>query len=159
MDADLSCQCERHELRTRRIRGGGIQYWRQCLDCGSAVGSAVPHREVDPARLPPYWDEELPAKIEERRRQFWEQRRQQQEQEFDDLREARREEYRRYLLTPEWRERRKVVLERDRYLCQGCLRNRATEVHHKTYAHLGNELFFELVSLCGDCHSIAHADA
>lgn len=57
-----------------------------------------------------------------------------------------------YLQTSQWKNIRQKVLQRDNFLCQGCLENRATEVHHLTYAHHKNELMFELISVCYDCH-------
>jgi 5-methylcytosine-specific restriction endonuclease McrA len=33
----------------------------------------------------------------------------------------------------------------------GC-QSRATQVHHLTYRHLGNEPLFELMAICRDCH-------
>lgn len=57
-----------------------------------------------------------------------------------------------YLQTNQWKSIRQKVLKRDNYLCQGCLENPATEVHHKTYENWQNELMFELMSVCYDCH-------
>lgn len=65
--------------------------------------------------------------------------------------------YDEYIRSTEWARLRKLVLERDQFLCQGCLMEKATQVHHLTYAHLGCELLYELVSLCRDCHELAHA--
>ena len=149
-EAPWNCTHVQHELRTRRIQGGGIQYTHQCLNCGRAVGSAVSHEKV--ATLPPYWDEDLVLLHEERCRQ-WRLRR---ELTLQQGREARRDAYQRYLQTPEWKARRKAVLERERYVCQGCAVGRAVEVHHLTYSHVGNELLFQLVALCDPCHRRAH---
>ncbi len=60
--------------------------------------------------------------------------------------------YEKYLKSPEWKIKRKIVLIRDKNLCQSCLCNEATDVHHITYRHLGNEPLFELVSVCRECH-------
>jgi hypothetical protein len=68
----------------------------------------------------------------------------------------RREEHQKYLRTSKWKEIRKKVLKRDDYTCQGCLENRATEVHHITYDNWKNEFMFELMSLCRECHSRFH---
>jgi hypothetical protein len=57
-----------------------------------------------------------------------------------------------YLQTNQWKTIRLKVLKRDNYLCQGCLEKPATEVHHKTYENWQNELMFELISVCYDCH-------
>lgn len=64
-----------------------------------------------------------------------------------------------YLASDEWSERRRRVMERARYLCEGCLSARAECVHHTTYAHVGDELMFELVALCNACHEKAHTKA
>jgi hypothetical protein len=60
--------------------------------------------------------------------------------------------YLRYLRSDEWREKRRLVLERDGYRCQLWLQHVATEVHHKSYAHLGHESLEDLISLCRACH-------
>lgn len=62
-----------------------------------------------------------------------------------------------YLRSPEWRNRRVKVLERDQYLCQACRDRRAVQVHHLTYAHLFNEPIFELVAICVTCHELITA--
>jgi 5-methylcytosine-specific restriction endonuclease McrA len=59
-----------------------------------------------------------------------------------------------YLNSIEWKEKRNKVLIRDKYICQSCLTNRATQVHHLTYAHVFNEPLFELTSICVPCHEL-----
>ena len=65
-------------------------------------------------------------------------------------------EYVAYMNSPKWKKLRTLILQRDRNLCRGCLLQPATEVHHLTYEHVYNELAFELISLCDDCHDRAH---
>ena len=55
-----------------------------------------------------------------------------------------------------WRNIRQLALERDKYTCQFCKSERATEVHHLTYKNLGNELLEELTSYCRACHEKVH---
>lgn len=78
----------------------------------------------------------------------------------EEAREKRRLEkhksYELYLMSDAWKEKRKLALLRDNYLCQGCLKERATEVHHTTYNNLHNEFLFELISLCNPCHERYH---
>lgn len=54
-----------------------------------------------------------------------------------------------------WRKLRVQALERDHYLCQACLRPKATEVHHikplEEFPELGLTLS-NLESLCWPCH-------
>ena len=64
--------------------------------------------------------------------------------------------YDRYLESPAWAERRRLVLERAGGKCEGCRKRLATQVHHLTYEHVGNELLFELVAVCRDCHERIH---
>jgi 5-methylcytosine-specific restriction endonuclease McrA len=66
--------------------------------------------------------------------------------------DAWRKQHAEYLQTNQWKTIRQKVLKRDNYLCQGCLEKPATEVHHKTYENWQNELMFELISVCYDCH-------
>ena len=57
-----------------------------------------------------------------------------------------------YLASPEWRLKRKAVLDRCHYVCEGCGTQSACEVHHLTYNHWKHEFLFELVGLCRACH-------
>lgn len=59
-----------------------------------------------------------------------------------------------YLKSKEWKTKRLLVLKRDNYVCQSCLKSKATEVHHLTYKHVFNEPLFELVSICNPCHTL-----
>ena len=63
----------------------------------------------------------------------------------------RHENYEGYLLSPEWKRLRELVLIRDKGICQIC-GTKAMQVHHLTYQHIGNEFDFELVALCISCH-------
>ena len=60
--------------------------------------------------------------------------------------------YNEYLQSYQWQDKRLRVLERDNYLCQSCLEQDATQVHHLTYKHVGNEPLFDLISVCDECH-------
>lgn len=66
----------------------------------------------------------------------------------------KKEVYYSYLQTPAWKEKREAVFKRDNYKCQACHKNKATEVHHKTYTNLFNEPLFDLVSICRQCHEV-----
>lgn len=73
--------------------------------------------------------------------------------------EDTRSKYRAYLMSPEWKRKRLMVLKRDNNTCQSCLSRRAIDVHHLTYDHIYNEPLFDLVSVCRDCHeSITRMD-
>lgn len=70
-------------------------------------------------------------------------------------REAKRNEVRKRHGTPEWQAKRAEVLERDGRLC--VCGDIATEMHHKTYENLGQELPSDLVALCMYCYKGIHS--
>lgn len=69
---------------------------------------------------------------------------------------TQRERYLAYINSPEWRELRRLVYERDGGLCRSCERP-AENVHHTHYKRFGEEDGTELVSLCRACHQKEHA--
>ena len=62
--------------------------------------------------------------------------------------------YKAYLRTPAWRSLSTQAKERDHYRCVLCGSPDNLEVHHKTYARIGNERLSDLVTLCQRCHGI-----
>ena len=77
---------------------------------------------------------------------------------IDERWAGKRLAYDAYLASEAWRAKRAEALRRDKGVCQGCRARQATQVHHLTYAHLGDELLFELISVCDDCHERIHGD-
>lgn len=145
------CSHERTELRWRIP---GQMAGRQCLDCGRAVrtngGLWVPHSAL-PSKDLPFWSDEYdpPAASESQQIQL-------RGIEDRSSRFIDRDEYQKYLLSEAWRRRRAKVMTRANNLCEGCLMNAPSEVHHLTYAHITEEFAFELVALCDRCHDRVH---
>jgi hypothetical protein len=142
------CGHAHQELRQRVDRGGRFYYQWQCLACGSGIGSAVAASiALADGVAPAPFDGSLEAK-------WW--------VEADRIRRERRrkraEAYGAYLQTDAWLAKRSQALARDKGICQGCLTRPATQVHHQTYEHIGDELLFELISVCDDCHARLHED-
>lgn len=72
---------------------------------------------------------------------------------------TRREEYNEYLLSPDWKRLRRLVLHRDEYTCSvnGCAEQGGLEVHHMAYPRvLGYEDPATLVTLCVRHHQQVH---
>lgn len=149
--------CEEHprtELRRRVTSNGGFQVRRQCLDCGHVLGGALKQQPGHEA---------LPE-VDTSLREHYDQGRQRQ---YDDiyqkhalLQKARETEwfkrYSAYLETGVWKKKRALVLARSGGICEGCREVSATEVHHLTYKHMGDEFLFELVAVCTACHARLH---
>jgi 5-methylcytosine-specific restriction endonuclease McrA len=136
------------------IQNGTRQLRRQCIACGDLIGPSLAHKMAAPdtpeidAALWKKWGEDWWG---EHRRNF-----------RDELEKNSREWwawYNEYLRSEAWGEKRRQVLERDDGICQGCRSVRAAHVHHLTYDNVGDELLFQLVSLCEGCHHKAHKEA
>ena len=147
---------------TVKVASNGVKFYKkQCPTCGEA-GPSLPHAQLSyaarEAAIPK--DEEIAARWRDRKlERFRElqaefQASQGQQKASDDDEWWRW--YSAYLQTPAWRNRRSAVLRRDGGLCQGCLLASATQVHHKTYEHVGSEFLFELETICDECHERLH---
>jgi 5-methylcytosine-specific restriction endonuclease McrA len=66
-------------------------------------------------------------------------------------------EYRQYLLSPEWDDRRRTALRRAGYRCEKCGKAKPLQVHHLTYERIFNEPQADLQALCFSCHRWIHA--
>lgn len=69
------------------------------------------------------------------------------------------DEYRKYLLSETWKQKRKKILDRDENRCQICGAKDDLIVHHLTYDfsyNLGDEPDSNLVTVCRMCHEDIH---
>lgn len=66
--------------------------------------------------------------------------------------------YYEYLKTPEWANVARTVKERAGFRCQVCNRANDLVAHHRSYAHLGDEMnhLGDLTCLCRPCHDLYH---
>jgi hypothetical protein len=137
-------ECE-YESTKRTILGGNTIAWSQCKICFQGKAEKINGRNLD--HLPDF-DDTSPrihdikerirvTKLESDRSEFflW---------------------YSEYLLTPEWRAKREKVMARCKGVCEGCSVRPASQVHHLSYAHVGNEFLWELVGICNECHNQVH---
>lgn len=152
--AKSDCRHDKAEIRKRTVAGGAIQFAKQCVTCGVAAGSPIKHSEA-PADAPS-WDQSARDKYSTGRKLKYEgivqkHVRIQRSGEVDF-----RARYAEYLKSDAWRSKRAKVLKRAGSICEACLDNRATQVHHLTYDSIFNEFLFELVAVCGDCHGRLH---
>lgn len=148
-------QCAHDEIELRRrVQSNGVEVvMRQCLGCGGNRGNVKKSSvsEAEYAALPE-WDETW----KERQQAGWEARQAAFEAARAEEQRQWREFYDAYLLSDAWAARRRQVLDRAEGLCEGCGERRATQVHHLTYAHLGDEFLWELKAVCRACHTRLH---
>ena len=155
----LECTCDHTAIRLRTQSNGVQIYAIQCLDCGRqlrAVSKQSPEIIEMPNRLP--FDTDLAPRWAERQRAHREQQAQAREHARQEKTTEWWVQYNAYLKTTAWRWKRQAVLKRANYWCEGCAGRPATQAHHLTYAHMGDELLFELVAVCEDCHRRIHPE-
>ena len=71
----------------------------------------------------------------------------------------RKEYYKDYIASPEWRLKANEAKGRAGHRCQVCNKPSSQvtlDAHHRTYERLGNELPEDITVLCRKCHSIYH---
>lgn len=150
------CAHEQSEARSTIASNGVEMVSMQCVFCGERLSNFLKKADWPAQRVP--WDEGLREAIytaNHNKRALIKLK----AIAFSQLNDVTRKgEYDAYLRSDEWRKKRKIVLERDGHVCQGCGANRATEVHHLTYQHIYHEFLFELTSLCAGCHDRIHSD-
>jgi len=66
------------------------------------------------------------------------------------------EDKRKYLHSGKWREKKRLIHQRDRNRCQQCGTTNNLEVHHIFYLSLGDEPLEDLVLVCRKCHQEIH---
>jgi 5-methylcytosine-specific restriction endonuclease McrA len=142
------CKSSNWQIRRRWTHNRtAVQYVRQCLNCGSNVGGCVAKAVATVNGECPEWDEELSK--------HW-------HAETVSMRDLEKQEwrgqYQAYLRSPEWAQKRKLVLQRDGGICRGCLVKPATQVHHLSYRRVFNEPAWDLVSICDACHDACHSE-
>ncbi|MEW5835307.1 MAG: hypothetical protein AB1832_09610 [Pseudomonadota bacterium] len=152
--ARYACQHPNKELRSQVVAGGAVQRVYQCLTCGQRASNAVPKAEA--IRLcggnePPPFDEALRNRWNSERRAGIEAIRESDNTEFWDS-------YETYLRSEAWANKRAAVFTRANDVCEGCRENAATQVHHLSYEHVGNEFLFQLVAICEPCHERLHPE-
>lgn len=67
-------------------------------------------------------------------------------------------DYKKYLQSPEWKERRLAKIEQSKYRCQFCkerFESHDLNVHHLNYECIGHEDSKDLIVLCRSCHWVA----
>lgn len=162
LSEDFKCTHLASEVRRRTLSNDSIQYVHQCLRCGHAVGHAISKKQIQVE----YENIESIIKFDEKIYLNWKNEYQTKKRMIlgsDHLENQKAlsnfwEWYSDYLDSPEWKEKRRKVLLRENYICEGCGDEKAIEIHHISYKHKGNEFLFELVALCQHCHETVHRE-
>jgi len=161
------CEHPSQKMTKRVLKKGVIQYVFQCLTCGTSCSKAIKKDEalkMSDGFMSDFNEELLNFNNNQYRNEL-----NQIEEKYKllkkkeiDLRKNKEDdffqEYSDYLLSNEWNVKRQKVLLRANYICESCLENQATQVHHLTYKHVFKEPLFELVAICETCHDFLHEE-
>lgn len=159
------CHSPAYHLVKLVTQSGALQAKEQCQNCGNVKGAALGGYSKEQKEALPLLNEALRELrqnlISDQYREAHKRASEGRNRLYNEQREQRRGDwlrrYNRYLTSPIWRDKRELVLKRDNHLCQACLKNYATQVHHKSYEFVdlaGNEPCYDLVSICKPCHDL-----
>lgn len=145
------CDHKKSILRKYAVNGS-FRVQNMCSSCFTLFGQFIKQSDLNmnevkllDKQIYDKWFNEQSEKYSRRYSQLIQISQEKQKQEWFD-------KHNKYLSSMEWREKRDEVLKRDGYLCQACLKRRATQVHHISYRHWQNEPLYELISVCEECH-------
>lgn len=135
----------------------------QCKSCGQLHGNALGgYSKEERESLPPYNKEKRDTFYNQRSelaRVFYQRRTELTQKRHERQQRQWWQSYSDYLQSPQWKAKRELILKRDNYTCQACLKNRANQVHHKSYEFVdftGKEPCFDLIAICEECHVRLH---
>lgn len=176
---DVKSKCQHNKMLVYFVNSINVkQYEYVCDKCGTIMSSMLAKKSLTyfEMNLAPNRDE-LPIFINNG--SYWQKR----NKLYDELREIKNQlikltppkiqrlsysefsekYYNQYLQSDVWKDLRQRIFARDSFLCQVCLKNKATAVHHLSYDSLFNpnqkkDFAFNLISICNECHSIIHYD-
>ena len=145
--------CDHNGKEIRKQTHGA--YVLQCPQCGSTCSNSLAHKSMTQEQM----ESALPFDYK-RREQGWdfssESRQMQRAHGIKPMDSIKRDSYDDYLRSPEWKAKRQIIIKREANICQGCLSAPIEEVHHSTYSNIGDELMFQLIGLCSNCHRKVH---
>jgi 5-methylcytosine-specific restriction endonuclease McrA len=157
IESEFACEHSLSAVVVLIAKNNHPHFRRQCLNCGRRLGN-IKHAELSQEEMKnaPRIDESLESNFWKRRSvrysELEKQMLHEENQEFD-------REYEAYRKTEKWQRLRGKVLARDKFICQGCgSANRAIDVHHLTYDRFKDEMLFDLIAVCRDCHTRLHPE-
>jgi len=145
--SDWEHECAGGGIVRRRLKNDTLVYVEQCRLCGRQI--RCHKKDTIAAQVCGAWDESISQSWEEARRRLCQNAKDQQDAEWWA-------KYNSHITSAKWNDIRRRVIKRAGGVCEGCGEEPAWHVHHTTYRNLGNEFLFELLALCGPCHSRVH---
>jgi len=151
----LECAHQKKKVRFKLASNNTKMFKLQCVRCGELFGGWISHHKIknkdDIEQIDINLRDNFTQTIYELKRALQDRAKDLNKIDFHEW-------YKDYLKSTEWREKRRLVLDRCNNICEGCMREVASEVHHLTYVNVGKEFLFELIGICVDCHKRIHKE-
>ena len=154
--ASLECDHQKQKVRYKLASNNTKMFKLQCVRCGELFGEWIPHHKINNQNSIEQIDENLRDSFNQT---IYELKKALQERTISLDKINFHDWYKDYLKSPEWREKRLLVLDRCNNVCEGCRQKVAIEVHHLTYKNVGKEFLFELIGICLGCHERVHKES
>ena len=127
--------------------------YNQCQHCGKRIGTPMSKKDFKKSDLPQSRTD-LTKILKESQNDLSKIKKRISDKKIQSRQTDYWDDYDEYLKSDKWQEITKIVLKRDNYICQSCLCEKATEVHHTEEKYRKNEPLFTLISVCSRCHRI-----
>lgn len=155
------CEHETWEYRKRFDAWNRPLIAKQCVSCGERLSEDVSPKKFSKGEIAEMntWDvamfETFRSKVKIAKNEEIAFQRMIHEELRVDL---MRDDYVRYMASPEWHALRKKVFARSGGICEGCGERLAVQVHHLHYRRFRKEMLFDLVAVCLECHEAIHRE-
>jgi len=153
----FECSHSNRELIKAKIKNGNFQIKLACLNCGESLGNPL-KREAEHESLPEHDLDEIRSNYYMERFELEKEKIIYHSKKQNNYQSNWWREYKIYLNSKEWKEKRSLKLKEKNFQCEGCGKDEATEVHHISYENVPYEMLFELRALCSFCHDMMHLD-
>lgn len=157
-----TCGHDLKVLTERILSNNTAHYCYQCCLCKRSVGGFISKEKVktliDSGEKIESWDQDGLDRIERLRNDNFLRSREERERKQAERTTKWWQSYKQHLQSNDWTMKRNAVFRRSGGMCECCLTNRATEVHHLSYKNVGHEFLPELTATCNSCHSSAHEE-
>ena len=145
----MKCEHTNKEIRFKLDSLSRKLFCYQCLDCGKKVNKGWLPRPEHARSYSPFNEEAAKKRIaaeEYERKKLWYNEKRRQHRQYEDYINN----------SPKWRRIRLRVLDRCNRLCECCLIEPASQVHHLNYNFLYDEVAWDLKGVCRKCHLKIH---
>ena len=145
-------------LRRKKINAVNPQIVKICQECAFQFNGPLSHKDAPALDTLPWLSTFTHRIYLDQRSAVWRAKQNELYRDYANRQIVGGMSYPQYLQSDAWKELRAKVLKRASNICEGCGTEKAVQVHHLRYAHVGYEFLWELVAVCLACHERVHPE-